>query len=205
MNTIIFPASDLDLRIADAFRDGAKSSDVSTLIEEAQAAAVASDDTAEQCRTRALDPALAANDVAAARREMDDAAFRRDRLQTAVQRLEDRLSELLAQEEQQRRQAAYDRVKAERDALAEELARVYPSLEAQLGALLARLEANDREVQFVNTRLPNGSDRLHVAELVARGLDWFSKGLHSIPSITSEVCLPAFKYARERPYTWNRR
>ena len=47
---------------------------------------------------------------------MEDAAFRRDRLQTAVTRLRERL-------EDQRRQLVYDRVKVERDKLA--LADIY--------------------------------------------------------------------------------
>jgi chromosome segregation ATPase len=50
-----------------------------------------------QARGRALDPALTANDDATARRRMEDAAFRRDRLQTAVTRLQDRLKEVRVQ------------------------------------------------------------------------------------------------------------
>jgi hypothetical protein len=44
--------------------------------------------------------------------------FRRERLQTAVSRLKDRLKEVRAQEENQRRWIAYEKVKAERDKLA---------------------------------------------------------------------------------------
>jgi hypothetical protein len=67
---------------------------VATLIKEVEATAVASGDAAEQSRKRALDPALAPAEVAVARREMEDAAFRRDRLYTAVKSLGDRLNEL---------------------------------------------------------------------------------------------------------------
>jgi hypothetical protein len=44
--------------------------------------------------------------------------FRRERLQTAVSRLKERLKEVRAQEENQRRWIAYEKVKAERDKLA---------------------------------------------------------------------------------------
>lgn len=142
--------------------------------------------------------------MAVARREMEDAAFRRDRLQTAVERLRDRLKELRYQEEDQRRQVAYDKVKAERDALAEELARVYRPLAAQLGELLPRVAANDRQVQFVNNALPSGSGRLLVAELVARGLRGFVENSVEVPSIVSSLRLPAFERCVNEPFAWPR-
>ncbi|HMF29765.1 MAG TPA: hypothetical protein VKE42_13385, partial [Candidatus Cybelea sp.] len=81
----------LDERIAVAFRDGVRSGDVADLIQEAEAAAAQSADAAERARNQALDPS--ATDVTAVRREMEDAAFRRDRLQTATTRLRERLQE----------------------------------------------------------------------------------------------------------------
>jgi hypothetical protein len=57
----------------------------------------------------------------AARRDMDDAAFRRDRMQVAVQRLGERLREVRRQEDQTRRRVAYGAAIDERDALAKEL------------------------------------------------------------------------------------
>jgi hypothetical protein len=62
---------------------------------------------------------------------MEDAVFRRDRLETAVQRLGDRFDELRVEEEDQRRWVAYDKVKAQRDRLADELAQVYPPMVSQ--------------------------------------------------------------------------
>ena len=115
----------LDERIHAAFADGATSSGVADLITEAEAVAIASGEEAEAVRTRALDPALAAVDVAAARRDMEDASFRRDRLGEAVRRLGERLREVKAEEEQARRQTVYDAALAERDKLAAELA-AYP-------------------------------------------------------------------------------
>ena len=204
MTATALAASDLDTRIVEAFRDGAKSTDVVILIKEAEAAAVASGDAAERSRKRALDPTLAPADVAAARREMEDAAFRHDRLETAVQRLGDRLNELRAQEEDQRRRSAYDKVKAERDGLADELARVYPPMVSQLKELLSRIAENDRQIEFVNRRLPSGSGPLVVAELVARGLPCFSENWVEVPSIVKSVRLPTFDRTPQEPYAWPR-
>lgn len=203
MNTMT--VSDLDERIAAAFQTGVSSGTVAKLIKEAEAAAVASDEAAQRARVRALDPALHSPDVTAARREMEDAAFRRDRLQTAAQKLGDRFRELQKQEENERRQIAYDRIKAERNALAEELRQLYPGFAEQLGKLLARIEANDREVEFVNRNLPRGGGRLLVAELIARGLEGFMINRSPVPSIVSEVRLPAFEYSLHHAYIWTRK
>jgi hypothetical protein len=48
---------------------------------------------------------------------MDDAAFSRDRLQVATKRLSDRLLEVRAQEQDRRRQLAYDKARVERDGI----------------------------------------------------------------------------------------
>jgi len=165
-------SSDLDVRIATAFGDGARSEDLNALIVETEAAAVAASEAAAQAHQLAHDPALSARDVTAARREMDDAAFRRERLQTAVTRLIERLREVEGLEENQRRQIIYDKAKAERDRLAAELKANYPGIESQLGRLITKIEANDREIEFVNAHgLPTGAERLKSAELIARGVE----------------------------------
>jgi hypothetical protein len=205
MSTIAIVASDLDHRVAAAFGDRVRSSEVADLIVEAEAAAVAAGETAERARSRALDPALSAPDVAAARREMDDAAFRRDRLQVAAKRLGERLREVRAQEENSRRQLAYDKARVERDELAAELARVYPPLAAQLADLMALVFANDREVEHINAHvLPRGAERLLVAELVARGLRGFVENSIQTPRITEELRVPTFQFDRTEPYAWPR-
>jgi hypothetical protein len=105
-------AGDLDDRIAAAFADRVQSGIVATLIAEAESAACVSGEAAERARERALDPALMANAVAEARREMDDAQFRCDRLKVALQKLQARLKEVKAEEENRRRRlclvAPYD-------------------------------------------------------------------------------------------------
>ena len=206
MNAIAPAAADLDDRIAGAFRDGPTSNDVATLITEVEAASLASSETADRARTRALDPALSTKQVAEARRAMEDAAFARDRLSAAVPRLQERLKELRAAEENARRWAAYRKTEAERDKLAAELADVYPPFAERLAELLPRIDANDRQIEQINDHaLPSGAKRLLVAELVARGLPAFNPEPYvNVPRITHELRLPAFEYPGER-YVWPRR
>ena len=205
MSTIAIVASDLDHRVAAAFGDRVRSSEVADLIVEAEAAAVAAGDTAELARSRALDPALSAANVAAARREMDDAAFRRDRLQVAAKRLGERLREVRADEEDQRRRIAYKKAKAERDKLAAELKAIYPPIEAQFRDLMTRIDANDKQIEYINAHvLPRGAERLLVAELVARELKGFVQNSIQTPRITEELRIPAFRFDRHDPYAWPR-
>ena len=130
-------SDNLDERIAAAFGDGVHSTDVETLIKAAEAASVSANERAERARTHALDPALSATAVTAARRAMEDAAFQRDRLQVAVTKLRERLIAVKADEEDARRLLVYDRVKAERDQIADELRDFYPGVAARLADLLA--------------------------------------------------------------------
>jgi len=123
----------------------------------------------------------------------------------AVSRLRDRLKEVRGQEENQRRQIAYERVKTERDKLAAELKASYPSMESRLGELIAKIEENDREIEFVNGHaLPSGAERLRSAELIARGIEAWRVNSTDVVRITRELCLPAFKHHPHQPYAWPR-
>src|SRR4051812_20774789 len=131
MNTTTIEAPELDDRIAAAFRDGATSDQIASLIIEVGEAAAAASDEADRARTPAPTPAVSSAKVATARRAMGDAAFRQERMHTALMRLQDRLGELQAQEEDHRRWPAYERSRAERDKLAAELKASYPAIAAQ--------------------------------------------------------------------------
>jgi len=194
----------LDQRVAAAFLDAATSSGVAALIAEAEAAVVASEQDAEAARTRALDPTLAAPAVAAARREMEDGFFKRDRMLEAVRRLGERLGEVKRQEEQESHREAYAEALAQRDVLAAELVETYPRLAGQLADLAARVCENDKVIEHVNRNLPDGKKSLANAELLARHLKHFFDGTADIPKITTHMRLPAFKYAGLNPYTWPR-
>jgi hypothetical protein len=119
---------------------------------------------------------------------MDDAAFKRDRLQAAVTKLGERLQQLKDQEENERRQLAYDKATAERDNLAAELADLYPAVAQKLAELLARVAANDREVDYINKHaLPKGAGRLLEVELIAREMPgWVQAGVQ-----TPRIAVPA--------------
>jgi hypothetical protein len=204
MNTAtMIEATELDDRIAAAFRDGATSDQVGSLIEEVEAALVGASDAAKQARVHALDPAVVSADAAFARGRMEDAAFRHDRLNNAVTRLSERLRVVEAQEEDHRRRLAYDKSKAQRDKLAAELKATYPAITAQLADLMARIAANDREIEYINAyALPESEPRLLVAELVARDLPgWVENSVHAA-RITTELRLPAFGFDAHRPYVW---
>ena len=184
MNTVAIAQIDLDARIAAAFADGAKSNDVATLIKDTEHGAASASDLAEQARNHALDPTLSGSELKDARKCMDDAAFKRDRLQAALGKLRERLAQLKDQEENARRQVAYDKAEAVRDELAEELADLYPAFAQKLVELLVRVVANDREIDYINNHaLPRGADRLLVAELKARGLPWVVKARETAASL----------------------
>jgi hypothetical protein len=198
------PVANLDDRIAAAFVEGARSDDFASLIRDAEAAAITADDVALRARDRALDPAQPAANVATARREMDDAVFRRDRLQVAVKRLGERLLVVRAAEENHRRQLAYEKAIAVRDKLAQELASVYPPIAAQLAELMSRIDASDRELEYINSRLPAGAERILVVELTARGMLWFGRN-SEVPSIVNDLRLPAFHFDQRASYSWPRK
>jgi hypothetical protein len=135
--------------------------------------------------------------VSDARRQAEDAAFRRERLEAAVTRLRERLQQARVGEEDQWRWAAYE--------LAAELADIYPAFAERLAELLPRIVQSDREVESINARaLPVGADRLLVAELVARGLPGFVQNAVETPRITGSLRLPAFHRSVHEPYAWPR-
>src|SRR6266545_4080226 len=149
----------------------------------------------------------ATSDTVAALIQEAEAAARAagDAAEQAVSRLRERLTEVQSAEEDDRRRAAYEEARAERNQLAAELARVYPPLAAQLADLLGRLRASDDRIEHMNAHaLPRGCGPLLVAELVARGLDGFVQNSVNVPRIVRRVQLPAFEYDIHAPYAWPR-
>jgi hypothetical protein len=98
------------------------------------------------------------------------------------------------QEENARRQVAYDKAEAVRDGLAGELADLYPAFAQKLAELLPRIAANDRMIEYINAHaLPSGAERLLVAELKARGLPGWVVNSMEAPRITDRLCLPPWQ------------
>ena len=144
-------AETMDARIAAAFADDARSADVSILLAEVEAAANAAEADAEAARARALDPLSSSDGVAVARREMEDAAFKRDRLKVAAAKLSERVEALRALEAERHARAEHQRILAKRTRLAEEAARfAEPILE--IAKFLAKADVFDQEIRSYNQR-----------------------------------------------------
>jgi hypothetical protein len=143
------PAEELDGRIAAAFSEAAKSGDAARLLAEVKEATSAAELAADTARKRALDPLLSGDDLKLARREMDDAAFKQDRLQEASAKLAERVEALKALEADRRMWAEHERVLDERERLAEEMERMADPI-AQIAHLVRQIEACDREIGRLN-------------------------------------------------------
>jgi hypothetical protein len=143
------PAEELDGRIAAAFSDDAKSADAARLLAEVKTVTSAAEAAAETARKHALDPLLSGDDLKLARREMDDAAFKQDRLQEASAKLTERVEALKALEADRRMWAEHERVESERNRLAEAMQRLADPI-AQIAHLVRQIEACDRETGRLN-------------------------------------------------------
>jgi hypothetical protein len=195
----------LDVRISQAFVNGATADTVAELLAETDSATQAAAETVERVHARALDPTLPSRDAAAIRGEADSASFNFERLQAALIQLKTRLDALRVAEEDARRQAAYEKAEAERDLLSKELAELYPGFATKLSDLLSRVEASNHEIEYLNIHaLPTGAQPLLSAELVARQMEgWTVNGLDA-PRLTSSVRLPAFERTPHAPWLWPR-
>jgi hypothetical protein len=143
------PVEDLDGRITAAFSDDAKSGDVARLLAEVKTVTSAAEAAAETARKHALDPLLSGDDLKLARREMDDAAFKQDRLQEASAKLAERVEALKALEADRRMWEEHERVEGERNRLAEAMQRLADPM-AQIAHLVRQIEACDREIGRLN-------------------------------------------------------
>jgi hypothetical protein len=143
------PAEELYGRIAAAFSEDAKSGDVAPLLAEVKTVTSAAEAAAETARKHALDPLLSGDDLKLARREMLDAAFKRDRLQEASAKLTERVEALKALEADCRMGDEHERVEDERDRLAEEMERMADPI-AQIAYTVSRIAICDREIGRLN-------------------------------------------------------
>ena len=134
-------------RIAAALAEDAKSDDVRSVLADVEVARGAAEAAFESARFRALDPSTP--DVLAARRTADDAAFERDRLAEVSRRLSTRVGEATAREAAKHRRSELERVLAERNRLAEEMARMVEPI-VQIAHLVSRIDACDREIRSLN-------------------------------------------------------
>ena len=202
------PTPTLEQKIAAALTAAdVTSTDLSQLIAETEAAITTADKTAEEERTKALDPVAVTRPEGRRVRRCRTAEFVRDRLKTLLPRLQARHEELQAKEYETRWYAELEKVEAKRDALVEEL-RVYPAMVAKLVDILSRIPAIDAEVSRINGSAPPGvKDRLLGVEQQARGVEGFGVSgawdPHGLLALAADLKLPKFEADGNRyQYSW---
>jgi hypothetical protein len=185
--------SNLETRIASALtNDGVASRELAALLTELNAAISVADETAEAAREKALDP-ISLPDVGKAEQLAWAAKLNRDRLRSLLSRVRQRLDELEEAEYAAQWQADYEAAEAKRNAIAKEMAELYPNVAKKLCDLFQRAEAVDKECLRVNGEAPTGEQRrLRGVELTARNLGSFSR---YEPSILEAVKLPEWKHS----------
>jgi hypothetical protein len=142
-------AEELEARIGAVFGGDAESGDAARLLAEVKEATSAAELAAETARKHALDPLLSGDALKLARREMEDAAFTRDRLHEAGKKLAERVEALKSLEADRRMWAEHERIEAERDRLAEEMERMSDPI-AQIADTVSRIAVCDREIGRIN-------------------------------------------------------
>ena len=141
----------LEARIASVFAETAHSAHIPVLIREVEEAAGEAEEAAKDARKSALSPQLVGKELLAARAEMNEAEFTRDRLNAAALRLAERLKELKMQETSRN-------LAEERDAVLAKRSRLIAALEKNSTALIdvakivAQIVECDRAAGSVNAR-----------------------------------------------------
>ena len=159
---------DLDERIANAFEAELSSEDLASLLEETIAADEEAQRSFDAAKDRALNPATRPDAVAQARKDMEDAQFRRERMGIAASKIEELVKEAQGREAAEAKSQEYKAAKAERDQLAEDL-KAYPELARKLVSLLDRLQRSDKRIAAANVG-QTGAAWLRSAEVLARSL-----------------------------------
>ncbi len=158
-----------------------------TLIAEVEAGITEAEAAAEQAKQNFLDP-IQSPDINAARAKVEATEFVGSRLRSLLVRLEDRYRQVKAAEAAAAWRNKYEGLKVARDQLAAELRQIYPTTVNTLVSLFARIGANDAALSQLHRGRPaNAKGTLLSAELVARGLDEFSR---DSPPLSKELRLP---------------
>ena len=147
----------LEQRIAEALRHKRVTSEaLSAVFDQAADALVDVEQQVADTQARVLDPTNLDPDT---RTALDDAIWRRDKLQAAVQALRTKHQQVMAEERKVAWNHAADAIEARRDDLTEVFASTYPELVAQLIELFQRVKSMDQEVDRINGAAPNSESR----------------------------------------------
>lgn len=184
----------LDARIADAL--GNESADRTCLValwQEALNTIDAAKQTVEAESEHALD--VANPDPDASDEKARRAALTIDRLTRAIPRLKARVDQIDTAAFSDAWHAEADRLKSERDKLADELAEMYPQFVEKITDLYARIDANTAAIGNLHARAPRDEcRRLSDAELAARGLQSYTA---EQPRLRDNLKLPDFDRPRD--------
>ena len=131
------------------------SSDLDTLIVDAEVAAQVADENAVKARGAALDPTLTI-DVAKVGAEVAAAELTRDRLRAALPRLRTRYTQVRHQEDVAKWKAAAGEFEGRCEAMLNEFAEFYPEMAKHIADQLDQMGAFDKQVDDLNRRRPNG-------------------------------------------------
>ncbi|APO67251.1 hypothetical protein IE4872_CH01609 [Rhizobium gallicum] len=181
--------ADLETRIADAFDSQLSSKQIADLLAEVAQADAEAKAASDGANETALDPATRPDAVAKARKEMEDADFRRLRMERATLKLGEMKAEAI---ERERKDAAARELSAalvERDRLVKDLQEYEPHA-LKIVELLKRLEASDRRIKAASAGQWNES-----AESIARnaGQGWGVNVDPTLPRLLDGVRLPKFR------------
>ncbi len=178
--------SSLTDRIALILQTEAALKALAEVIDDAQDELEAAREAYADAQERVLDPLSTTAAVSKAAREAEDLTLQISRLEAALKRLSGQLEAARAREADAVRAKAYDEVKAERDALVEDIRTIYPEAAAKIAALLPRIEPLDQKIMAVNHDLPEGAPHLQFVEHVAR-----DRPNHEGTYLSRSVRLPA--------------
>jgi DNA repair exonuclease SbcCD ATPase subunit len=187
--------SNLTDRIAVVLQTEATSDALAGTLDEARAELEAVNEACAHAKAKVLDPFSTSATVTKAKREFDDLTLQASRLGTALDCLANQLETARAREAQAAAVKLYEEAKAERDALVEDIRRIYPEAAAKIAALLPRIEAADKKIVAANNDLPDGAAWLEYPEQIARG-----RPPHEGSSLARSVKLPGLQHPSSE---WN--
>lgn len=179
------PMQALSARVAAALTADTTSTAVQALAGEIAAELAALSSRRTEIEATSLDPTAPAAEADAAAAQIERIGLDVRRLQTAAQRLDERLIEVREREEGARREAAQAAAIKQRDAAARNLRERYTKLANDLADLMQQLVDSDRACQAAGV--------YPTAEKIARGVDHGGQAACGmVGTLPQVVYLPAF-------------
>ncbi len=154
-------------RIQSALSGEPKAADVAKLISEAEAELTALAGKVETLKATALDPMATEDAVKAARTELTEIDFSRERLTVALDRLRETHSTAQEREREASRADAYNTAKADLERTSAALEARYPQLAREMAEMLIPALDALHAAQKANEKLPAGCSRIEVPAVLS--------------------------------------